>query len=177
MKYILKNIPNILTLIRIILTPFIIYLSVINNFKLCIVLIVISSLTDLFDGMIARKFNLVSSIGAKLDAIADKLFGGCLIITLLIKNNLFILCLIGEIIIVIINLIAYFKKRFDGTIFIGKVKTTILFITICLGFLSLKFTNLTFILNMCILMSFIFQILCIICYINCFINYKLERRN
>lgn len=169
---IIKNIPNILTLIRIILTPFIIYFSIINRMKVCICLICIGAITDLLDGLIARKFNLQSSIGAKLDTISDKLFAGCLVIALIFKNYLFILCLMGEIFITIINLVSFAKGKNPKTMFIGKVKTTILFITIILGFISIPYPNITIFANITILISFIFQILSSMCYLNYFINFK-----
>ena len=166
MKKLLKNIPNFLTICRIILTPFIIYLSVINDIKLAIVFIFIAEITDLLDGLIARKFNLVSKFGARLDTIADKLFAGCLIISLMIKNKLFIISLIGEIIITIINVCSFAKKQDPTTKYIGKVKTTILFVTIYLGFISQLHIDLIFYVNIFIIISSIFHILSIISYIN-----------
>lgn len=174
MKYIAKNIPNILTFLRILLTPFIIYLAFTNNFRLCILLIIIASLTDLLDGLIARSFNLTSTFGAKLDTVADKLFGGCLTIALIPQNILIILCLAGEIIITSINVISYLKGKYNKTKFIGKVKTTFLFITVCLGFLSTRFTNLILLLDICIFITFTLQILCSICYLNESLTYKIK---
>ena len=57
---IIKNIPNILTSIRIILTPFIIYLSYVDNIIGALILVFVASITDMFDGMIARKYHLTS---------------------------------------------------------------------------------------------------------------------
>lgn len=163
---IIKNIPNILTSIRIILTPFIIYLSYIGKIKEALILIFIASITDMLDGMIARKFNLTSNFGAKLDTVSDKLFACSLIISLILKNKLFILCLIGEILIATINLISYFNNDNYGTKYIGKIKTTILFITVGLGFLSLLFGNITIIVNIFIIISFLFQIISSISYLD-----------
>lgn len=164
----IKNIPNILTSIRIILTPFIIYLSYIDNIIGALILIFIASISDMFDGMIARKYNLTSDFGAKLDTISDKLFAGCLVISLIIKNKLFILCLIGEIMIATINIISYFKKFNPKTKYIGKIKTTILFITVGLGFLSFIFPNITILVNIFIVISFILQIISSIFYLKVF---------
>ena len=176
MKSIIKNIPNILTILRILLTPFIIYLSFTNSFKLCIILIIIASLTDLLDGLIARTFNLVSTFGAKLDTIADKLFGGCLAIALIPKNILIIFCLVGEILIATINVISYFKGKYIGTKFVGKIKTTCLFITVGLGFLSIEFTNLVLAFDVCIFTTFALQMLCSICYLNESLTYKVKQK-
>lgn len=71
-----KNIPNILSAIRIILVPFFVFFYMaefIPHGKLiALVLFIIASLTDLFDGKIARKYNIVSDLGKLLDPIADK---------------------------------------------------------------------------------------------------------
>lgn len=171
MKNIVKNIPNILTICRIALIPFIIYFSFMNNIKLTIILILIAEITDFLDGLIARNFHLVSPIGAKLDTIADKLFAGSLIISLIIENKLFILCLIGEIIITIINILSFAKKQNPATTYIGKIKTTILFITICLGFISQININIITYVNIFIYISLILQILSIISYINYMLNF------
>jgi len=102
MKTVNKNLPNNLTKIRIVLSIIIIILmlfpfdmvninfpkylingNVLLDLKLAIVavLFVIASLTDYFDGKIARKYNLVTDYGKVMDAIADKiLVNGLLII-------------------------------------------------------------------------------------------------
>lgn len=172
MKSIIKNIPNILTCIRIIMTPFIIYFSLMENLKLAIILIIIASITDMLDGLIARSFNLTSEIGAKLDTIADKLFAGCIIISLIFTNKLFIISLIGEILITIINLISFAKNKNPHTEYIGKIKTIILFITIILEFISLLYCNLQVFVNIMIIISFIFQIICFITYIKYYLKTK-----
>lgn len=89
-----KNVPNILTKIRIILVPLIcilIYLHHqinINFFHiLSILLVFIASITDFFDGKIARKYNIVSSFGRCMDPIADKLLVLSLIVMLIYTNT------------------------------------------------------------------------------------------
>jgi CDP-diacylglycerol--glycerol-3-phosphate 3-phosphatidyltransferase len=76
MKTINKNLPNIITIIRIFLTPIVIALFLIpSNGILKFIafgVYVIASSTDFIDGYIARKYNLVSDIGKLLDAAADK---------------------------------------------------------------------------------------------------------
>lgn len=166
----LKYIPNILTIIRIILTPFIICLSYLNNIIGTLLLIFFASITDMFDGMIARKYHLTSDLGAKLDTISDKIFAGCLIISLIAKNNLFILCLIGEILILVINLISYFEKCNPKTIYIGKIKTTVLFITVGFGFINIFFLNVKPIVDILIILSFILQIVSCIFYFKLLVN-------
>lgn len=67
------TIPNILTILRIILVPFFIAASVTEHFTLAFVLFMSAAATDILDGMIARRFNQRSWLGALLDPCADKL--------------------------------------------------------------------------------------------------------
>ena len=69
----LKHIPNALTIIRILLIPFIILYIFTGNYTLAFLLFTISGLTDIADGFIARKFNQRSQLGKMLDPAADKL--------------------------------------------------------------------------------------------------------
>lgn len=68
----LITIPNILTYIRIILIIPFVYYFLKENYIPAVICIGVSGLTDCFDGMIARKFNQVTSLGKILDPIADK---------------------------------------------------------------------------------------------------------
>ncbi len=70
------NLPNKITLTRIILIPFIMffYLFPLPHGRLiALVLFIIGILTDFLDGKIARKYNMVSTLGVFLDSIADKM--------------------------------------------------------------------------------------------------------
>lgn len=70
------NIANYLTFLRIILAFFCIGFILRNNFNsilIAFIIFIIASLTDLFDGMFARRHNLISDLGKLLDPIADKI--------------------------------------------------------------------------------------------------------
>lgn len=85
------TIPNAITLIRILLLPFIVYSWItLENVTLTIVLVAISALSDVVDGKIARKFNMISPVGKILDPIADKLSLFTLFVCLLRNYSLFI---------------------------------------------------------------------------------------
>ena len=73
MKLSLKNIPNLLSFLRIALVPFLILTFAAGKIFLCTVIFAISGLTDAVDGFIARKFHCESNLGKILDPIADKL--------------------------------------------------------------------------------------------------------
>ena len=69
----IKDLPNILTILRIIIVPFFI-LAFINDYPaFCAVLFIISGLSDMLDGYVARKFLCESNLGKILDPVADKL--------------------------------------------------------------------------------------------------------
>ena len=67
-----KHIPNILTVARFILIPFIIYYIATDRFILALIFLIISGLTDVLDGWIARKFNFITNFGKLIDPLADK---------------------------------------------------------------------------------------------------------
>ena len=95
-----KNLPNMLTIIRILLIPVILIISVIENIGtnflqnelfmgvtlgnlIILIIFIIASVTDFFDGKIARKYNLVTDLGKFLDPLADKLLVCCTFIYLI----------------------------------------------------------------------------------------------
>lgn len=74
-KPVIWNIPNILTFSRMLIVPVFVALFYVNftgHFFVCFGLFVLASVTDLLDGAIARKHNLVTNLGKFLDPIADK---------------------------------------------------------------------------------------------------------
>jgi len=134
-----KYIPNLLTCLRILFTPVVIYLGLTNHYIILIILASIIAFTDAIDGFLARRWHVVSELGAKLDAIADKMLAIGLLIILIIKNHAFFYVLILECTIALLNLYFYFKKRVSASLLVGKFKTWIIFITILLGFVGLVF--------------------------------------
>jgi len=66
------NIPNALTLLRLLMIPIFLAASMRGMFLAAFVLFVTAAVTDIFDGMIARRFNQKSRLGAILDPAADK---------------------------------------------------------------------------------------------------------
>ena len=67
------NLPNIITLVRLALIPVVAYFLVAKAYGLALPIFLVAALTDVVDGYIARRFKLVSALGATLDPIADKL--------------------------------------------------------------------------------------------------------
>lgn len=157
-------IPNILTVTRVILSPIIIFLCVAKKNEIALAFVVIACVTDLFDGKLARKWNTVTELGAKLDAFCDKIFGGCLTICLITKFKFFIPVLIFEILIGLFNLFVYLKEKLRNTLIIGKIKTAFLYTTISLGFFGF-FNKIDNILLGFVFMTVNIQVLTLISYI------------
>jgi len=80
-------ISNLLSVLRIILVPPIVYLIVLNQVKLALVIATIAMLSDSFDGFLARKLNQISDLGKILDPIADKILIGGIFLSLLISKS------------------------------------------------------------------------------------------
>ncbi len=82
----LKHVPNILTLLRFILIVPIVISIAHESFIIALILLVISGLTDVLDGAIARKFNFITDFGKLMDPFADKATQVAILVTLCIKG-------------------------------------------------------------------------------------------
>lgn len=85
------TIPNILSFFRICLIPLIAWLYCEENYDRAGYILILSGITDIADGFIARRFNMISNFGKILDPIADKLTQGVMLICLLFSFPLMIL--------------------------------------------------------------------------------------
>lgn len=65
------NIPNILSLYRLLSMPFILFFIWLGYYNLFVILFTVNQITDILDGYIARKYKLQTDIGARLDSYAD----------------------------------------------------------------------------------------------------------
>ena len=85
------NLPNKLTLFRVILIPFFVFFMLAPNMTgynnyIAVAIFIVASLTDLLDGKIARKYNLVTNFGKFMDPIADKLLVAAALIAFIEKG-------------------------------------------------------------------------------------------
>lgn len=136
---ILKQIPNLITLSRIISSILATITFISGNFPFAIGLYVYSAISDALNGIAARKLNAFSELGRKLDAASDKLFILSLILpTIVLGNYLMMLPFSLEGIIAINNLKMNKKCKRVVTERIGKFKTSILFPTMILGLIACK---------------------------------------
>jgi cardiolipin synthase len=131
-----KNIPNILSVIRILLIPIFItaYFSYDGSgvYFLPAAILLASGLTDFLDGFIARKYHLESYLGRILDPLADKLtqFTVCLVVGLEVKVFLYLAALyfIKEFCMMIAGILLTHKKiKIAGSKWWGKVGTGVFY--------------------------------------------------
>ena len=133
MKYI-KLLPNILTVIRFIFIPFIIIALALENYITALVLFTLSSLSDVLDGYIARKYNAITDFGKLMDPLADKLTQLSTLITLYIKRIIpiwIVLILIAKELVLISGAsFLYGKQLVVSSKWYGKLSTVLLYIAV-----------------------------------------------
>ena len=135
------NIPNILSIIRILLIPvFVVFYMKADSqhyhYYACAAgALVASGLSDLFDGVIARKFNQITELGKILDPIADKLTQLAVVISVAIKlnNEILSLALMGFVIKEVLMLAGGFiilrkKIAMQASKWYGKVATAVFYV-------------------------------------------------
>ena len=138
------TIPNFLSLFRLTLIP--VYLNLYLNaqsdrdYTLSAVILGISCMTDLADGKIARKFNMISNVGKVLDPLADKLTQLGLLICLYNRSRILRLLLMIFLVKEFWQLFAMLSamrqgKALNGALMSGKISTTVLFTGLGLIFL------------------------------------------
>lgn len=131
-----KYIPNTITTIRLILAiifPLVFFIDR-NN---AITIFIVASLSDSIDGFLARKWNVVSNYGKRIDPIADKLLGGlAIILSSIFISNLMLILLFFELIIVYVGIVDYKKDKNFIVDKWGKIKTVFLFATVSLTLLT-----------------------------------------
>lgn len=138
------NTPNKLTLLRILLVPvFVVVLC--WNFRghdlVALVIFILASLTDLLDGKIARKYNLITDFGKFMDPIADKLLVTAALLVFVERHMMpswvAIVVVAREFIVSALRLVAASNGRVIAAGWSGKVKTASTMVCICVMLLGL----------------------------------------
>ncbi len=135
------NIPNILTLARIVITPFIVFAIMEGEAVLALILMGIAGITDMLDGAIARYLNQRSTVGAFMDPLADKLMLISTIVTLYLTDQIplfLFLAVIFRDLVIMVGAIAYevVTGKLEMAPTIASKATTFLQITLVLTVLS-----------------------------------------
>lgn len=158
---------NLLTMSRGILAPILIIISIlIDSLTMSFIVILVSALTDCFDGWYARHNGYVSEFGALLDTISDKIFIFCIILPVIKTNlNKFIIILLLELIISTINAYFHFKGKTTKSSILGKIKTIVLDSTLVLCYLSFLININQIAINTLLVITIILQLVACINYI------------
>lgn len=139
----LKFIPNMLTIIRFLMIPIILYAVVIGDYLAAFILFTISGITDIADGFIARKFNLISNFGKLMDPLADKLTLISMLAILVIQNIIpvwiLVVVVLKEIIMVCGASFLYGKDVVVYSRWYGKLATVLFYIAIVASLLIKQF--------------------------------------
>ena len=141
------NLPNKLTMLRVLLIPVFVVLLLADFWGkwldyIALAVFIIASLTDMLDGMIARKYNLITNFGKFMDPLADKLLVCSAMICLLdlgrIPAWVVIVIIAREFIISGFRLVASDKGVVIAAGYIGKAKTVTQMIMIMLMILDIE---------------------------------------
>lgn len=139
------NLPNKLTIGRMIAVPFFIAAFMLGKYPVALVLFCLASVTDYFDGKIARERNLVTNFGKIMDPLADKILvysALCLFIEQdLIRGWMLILILAREFIIAGMRTVAASEGRVLAAGMSGKIKTVLQMFSVIAFLLGLSVTG------------------------------------
>ena len=133
------SIPNLLSLFRLVLIP--VYISIYlrardyDDYFLAAAILAVSCLTDMIDGQIARRFNMITDLGKLLDPIADKLTQFALVLCLSLRHPVLwfvvVLIFVKEIFQLIGCAISLRQgKTMTGALLPGKLSTVVVFISL-----------------------------------------------
>lgn len=167
------NLPNKLTILRVILIPFFVAALLWEGGQnqtlryVAAAIFIVASLTDMLDGKIARKYNLVTNFGKFMDPLADKLLVCSALICLIelgqLPSWMVILIISREFIISGFRLVASDNGIVIAASYWGKFKTTFQMIAVVL--LILQISVLSIVTQICVWIALILTIVSLIDYI------------
>ena len=170
----MKNLPNVLTISRIVLLAPLLIMIYLPNDQLnliSVILFILIALTDFFDGYFARRQNITSEFGKMLDPIADKLLVVGVLIVLMIKGTIEDLSILPALLIIFREIFISGLREFAANrnskasidvSQVGKLKTAIQMLSLLLILSSLVLENLIILLNIGIIFLWISMILALI---------------
>ncbi len=144
------NLPNIISLTRVILAPLFIYLMLTNDVGYMILacfLYLVAAITDYIDGWYARKFGLITKWGQFFDPLADKILTTSAFIVFYIFDIMplwmIIVIVFRDAITTMLRIITWKRKKMINTSFLAKLKTTVqmIFIASILVLIFIKLTG------------------------------------
>ena len=167
------NLPNKLTVLRVCMIPFFVVMLLLNGGEnqtyryMAAAIFIIASLTDMLDGKIARKYNLVTNFGKFMDPLADKLLVCSALICLVDLKQLpawmVIVIISREFIISGFRLVASDNGIVIAASYWGKFKTTFQMISVIL--LIVRIPALTVLTQICVWTALVLTVISLVDYI------------
>ena len=167
------NLPNKLTVLRVCMIPFFVVMLLLNGGEnqtyryIAAAIFIVASLTDMLDGKIARKYNLVTNFGKFMDPLADKLLVCSALICLVDLKQLpawmVIVIISREIIISGFRLVASDNGIVIAASYWGKFKTTFQMISVIL--LIVRIPALTVLTQICVWTALVLTVISLVDYI------------
>ena len=167
------NLPNKLTVLRVCMIPFFVVMLLLNGGEnqtyryIAAAIFIVASLTDMLDGKIARKYNLVSNFGKFMDPLADKLLVCSALICLVDLKQLpawmVIVIISREFIISGFRLVASDNGIVIAASYWGKFKTTFQMISVIL--LIVRIPALTVLTQICVWTALVLTVISLVDYI------------
>ena len=155
-------IPNILTTVRLLVIPvFAYYMLSAENFWIAAALFLFSGITDVVDGIIARKFNMITDVGSVYDPFVDKLMQLTAVVCLTIKDIVplwvIIIVAVKEVTMITVGSILYIKKIVVHSNWYGKFATVFFYgvILLLICYPEMDFVFKTAILSLLVLVMFL----------------------
>jgi len=126
------TVPNLLSLVRLLLIPVIVWLFVgKKDYHGAAAIVILSGVTDIADGVIARRCNMVSDFGKLFDPVADKLTQAALLFCLIVRHPLMVMLLIcfgiKEISTLLLGYRALKQNSVNCAQWYGKLNTVLLY--------------------------------------------------
>lgn len=140
----LKHIPNLLTILRFFLIPFIVIEIIKGNYILAFVFLTLSGMTDVLDGFIARHFNCITDFGKLIDPLADKMTQLSVLATLTIMGIIpvwmLVVVLLKEFTMISGASFLYGKDLVVSSRWYGKLATVLFYIAIVCSLVLRQFS-------------------------------------
>lgn len=134
----IKHVPNILTVVRFLLIPIILYFVFTEQYIAAFLMLTVSGLTDVLDGIIARKFDCITNFGKLIDPLADKATQISILAALTFKNIIplwmLLVVFIKEFVMVAGASFLYGKELVVSSRWFGKLATVLFYVAIVCSF-------------------------------------------
>lgn len=178
------SIPNILSFVRFLLIPVIIVLyCAYKQYLFAAGVVVFSAITDVVDGFIARKFNMITDLGKFLDPVADKLTQAAMIVCAATINwwivFLLVLMIVRELLLFIWGYL-FFKKndKVNSARWYGKLSTVVVYLVMFILFVfpNLQTDIVGILFSACVIVVVLSTILYGNFYVSLFRQYKREEK-